>query len=193
MKILLQWSKATPEDWATLDLGATGAAANRWRNLPKKPLPAGGEVIDNTLGWLYDLCIDGVMLGGYDHYSAAPVTVSGAAGVEVTLWNDDPEDWPAGTRHALVWRFLPPAPDIRFGGRVNTRQWLTYFIEPNAPQADRAGTGETSGGPVVWRTWAEFVPPAATLTIHGVWLDATLEAQHLAVRRRLVDWREWVV
>lgn len=188
----MQWSLATPRDWVQFDLGASGASARAWRNLPKKAAPVGGEVIDEQPGWLYDLCIDGVMLGGYDHYSAAPVTVDGAAGVDVTLWNDDPEDWPAGTRHALVWRFLPPAPDPRFGGRLNTRQWLTYFIEPNAPQADRVGEGETSGGPIAWRSWTEFVAPPANLTVHGVWLPSELEQQHLAARRPLVSWREWV-
>ena len=193
MKILLQWSLASPTDWVSIDLGTTGAAAARWRNLPKKPVPPNNPTIDNNPGWLYDLCIDGVMLGGYDHYSAAPVTVGGVAGIDVTLWNDDPDDWAIGTRHALVWRFLPPAPDSRFGGRLNTRQWLTYFLEPNAPQADRAGAGDTSGGPVVWRSWAEFVPPAANLTVHGVWLPDALEQQHLAVRRADVRWHEWVV
>lgn len=188
MKIALQWALLSPTDYIEIDLTTTGPGANRWKNLPKKPEPpATGAALDNTPGWYADLCVQGVQFTSYDHVSVVPIV----GGVRVTGWNDDPDEYPVGQRHAQVWEFYDPRPDPRIGGITNTYQMLTVYAE-NADYRTLWGQQTTTGGPVIARPWSEFVVPATGITIHGIWMtDAQWDA-HLAAKR-LRGWQEWVV
>lgn len=181
MKVLLQWTKANPEDWVEIDLRGSGPLRRAWENLPAKPLPVGGEVIDNTLGWLYNVNVQGVEFAGFDHYTGRPIDT----GVEITAWNDDPEDYPPGQRFAHVWTFRALRPDPRYGGQLNTDQSLTVYDERDpSPFVGQS----TSGGPVIVRPWSEFVIPG-TRIIHGIWVNDELAAAHRNVKS-LRGWRE---
>ena len=61
MKVLVQWSKAAPEDWHEID-------SADWATLAKRPVPTGGEIIDQTPGWIYQVNIQGVCFSA-DHYA----------------------------------------------------------------------------------------------------------------------------
>ena len=181
MRCYLQWTLRDPTDWIALDIDTSGARRRVWERLPTRTEPTRDELggLDNTEGWPFDLDIQGVTFGGQDHYALRPL----AAGLEVTTWNDDPDDWPPGTRQAQVWTFLEPAPDPDFGGAVNTRQTrIVYAEQPELYVADKRTT---------IRPWSEFVLPASALTRHGVWVTQEKLAEHHAVRTRH-NWREWV-
>lgn len=190
MKVLIQWTLADPTDWIEVDLRDTPQLRRAWERLAKKAEPVGGEIIDDTPGWVFGLNIQGVEFGGDDHYAAELLTSDPRGfGLRITCWNDDPTDWPVGTRHAKVWEFFDPAPDSNLGGAANTRQYLTVYDERDpSPYSGRS----TTGGPVVILPWAQFVTPSATLTRHGIWVSDALFDQHVAIRRRH-SWREWIV
>lgn len=186
MIVLIQWTTNPPQDWQSIDLGPSGRAARAWRDLPNKPEPVGGEVIDATPGWIFDVCIDGLLLGGYDHYAAEPLS---NGGVRFFMWNDDPDDWTPDQYHADVWDIHPHRNDPKVGGKLNTNQVLTRYHGSNPP------TGwldpvQTTGGPVTYRPWSQFVPPPAANQRHGIWTPEPLNSQHYEVRRR-PSWREW--
>lgn len=183
MRVLLQWTLATPGDWEPLEL----ADIRQWRQLPRRPEPVGGETIDNTKGWLFDVNVQGVTMGGADHYSVRPAP---GGGLEVIRWFDDPEEFPAGQRYAQVWSFQRPAPDARHGGRVNTVQFLTVYAEDPAMRAKWEGQA-TSGGPVTVLPWSAFTPPPPNLTVHGIWVSDALLQQHVAARG-VRGWEEWI-
>jgi len=129
------------------------------------------------------LNVQGIEFIGADHYAVEPL----ADGLRVTMWDDDPVDFPPGTRSARVWTLRDPAPDARVGGQANTRQSLTVYDEASPSR----WTGvSASDGPVIVRPWSEFVPPAAAR--HGIWVDESLLAAHRASRTSH-DWREWIV
>ena len=174
MRVLVQWTKLNPEDWVELDVRNTGPFRKAWENLPAKPLPAGGEAIDNALGWVFDINVQGIHFGGSDHYAVEPT----AGGVRVTTWNDDSEDYPPGTRFATRWDLLDPALDPAVG-QVNTRQTRTMWHEDQTRFPDAL-------------PWSQFVPPPAAVTRHGIWLPEALMNQHLAARQSH-GWREWIV
>lgn len=181
MKVLIQWTKANPEDWIEVDVRNSGPFRRAWENLPAKPLPVGGEAIDNAPGWLFTINVQGVDFSGFDHLTGRPTDT----GVEVTAWNDDPDDYPPGERFAQVWDFRPLRADPRYGGALNTEQYLTVYDE----RVPSPFTGQvTSGGPVVVRPWSEFVIPT-TRTIHGIWVSDELAASHRNVRSSR-GWRE---
>lgn len=181
MRVLVQWTKANPEDWIELEVGNTGPSRKAWDNLPAKPMPVGGETIDNTPGWVYAVNVQGVEFAGFDHVTGRPT----ATGVEITAWNDDPADYPVGQRFAHVWDFRPLRPDPRYGGQLNTEQYLTVYDErvPSPHQGQ-----STSGGPVIVRPWSEFVIPS-TKAIHGIWVDDSLVEAHRSARA-LRGWRD---
>ena len=183
MRVYVQWTHATPRDWVVLDV-ASGPNRRAWERLPSKPQPSGTELIDDAPGWVHSLNVQGVTFSGDDHYAVEPIS----GGLRVTTWNDDPVDYPVGTRSAKVYEFLSPAPDARFGGQLNTRQTLTVFDERSPSPWEGV---EASGGPVVVRPWSEFVPPAASVTRHGIWLPDVLNEQHRAVQSPH-GWPEWL-
>lgn len=180
MRVLVQWTKANPSGWQELDIGPAGAARNRWRNLPKKPEPVGNEAIDNSDGWIYDINCQGITFSGSDHYAIEPGSdpVLGEF-VKITTWNDDPEDWPPGTRYAIEWVLYDPAPDPALGGIMNTRQVRRFWAEDQAkfPEA---------------LPYDSFVVPPANITRHGIWITDSKASEHVGVRGSVRGWREWI-
>lgn len=180
MKVYVQWSLADPQDWQLLDM----ATIQAWRNLPKKPVPVGGEVIDNTPGWPYAVNVQGVLLYGWDHWAAAIVNKQ----LVVTVWRDDPDDLPPEEFVAQVWTFGNLRPDPRYGDELNTDQLLTVYAGANV--APRWEGKSTTGGPVTVLPWADFVPPTEQNTRHGIWLPDALDQAHHA-RESIHGWQEW--
>ena len=183
MKTLLQWARLDATDWIPLDLEIVPTA---WRNLPTRPEPAPGQLggTNNVLGWINNLMVQGVRFNGADHYSVEQVTVGLELGIRVTIWNDDPDDWPVGQRHARVWTFLPLAADPNLGGAINTRQTQVLYAE--GERFLRIPPQNTTVLP-----WADFVPPASAIIRHGVQLTDAKYAEHLASQTEW-GWRHWV-
>lgn len=175
MRVLVQWTRATPDGWEEAD-------PESWRFSPSKPEPRGGEFVDEAPGWVYELSVNGMLFGGFDHY-AVEERADGAA--VVTVWNDDPVDYPVGLRLAQVWTLRTLAPDPLFGGAINVRHSRVVYHEAQALRHS-APVEKTT-----FRPWREFVPPDAAVTRHGIWVTDVLSAIHDAVRAP-VSWRECV-
>lgn len=187
MIVAVQWTLSSPQDWVNIDLSASGNAARRWLNLAKKPVPTGSETINSTPGWIFDICIQGVHLYGFDHVAGEPIA---GGGLRFYGWNDDLADDETDYRWGEVWEFHNPRPDPKFGGQINTHQVKTIFTEP-VGLADFPPQ-ETSGGPVQIKTWDQWVMPPDQLTRHGIWVrDENLWQQHFNVRSKR-SWREWI-
>ncbi len=183
MRLLVQWTLKTPEDWATLDSSA-------WAKSPKLYEPPPGEIGDENAkrGWVFALNVQGVFFIGYDHYAVEEL--SGGA-CRVTVWKDDPLDLPGdvlGEFYARVWTFQRLAPDPRLGNAWNTRQSQVIYGGPKLIQHYLDFPVEN----LVVKPWSDFIPPPANITRHGIWTsDAKLDA-HDAVRVQKVGWRHWI-
>lgn len=180
MKVLVQWTKLNPEGWVELDLRDTPSLRKVWERLPKKPVPTGTETLDNSEGWIFDINVQGIHFGGSDHYAVDFLNDPALGfGLKITTWNDDPEDWPVGTRIATEWTLFDPAPDPAFGGAVNTRQFRRFWADdlvrfPNA------------------LPYATFIAPADAITRHGIWVSDQKLQEHMTVRGPARGWREWI-
>lgn len=157
MKVLLQWTQADPADYVVVDSSA-------WAALSRKPLPVGGEILDNAPGWIFDVCVQGISFGGADHYCVEDLA-DGSGGVRVTRWWDDPDDGPPGLFWAEVWTLLPLAHDRRLGGAINTRQRCVIYAA-----ADQMARFDQNVEKTDFRPWEKFVPPVDP--IHGIWRPA---------------------
>ena len=183
MKVLLQWARLNPQDWIPIDLDVLLAA---WETLPSRAEPGPGVLggTNNALGWINNLMVQGVRFNGADHYAVERVTVGLEAGIRVTVWNDDPDDWPVGQRHARVWTFLPLASDSNLGGAINTRQTQVLYAE--GERFLRIPPQNTTVLP-----WTDFIPPAVAITRHGVLLTDAKYAEHITAQTEW-GWRHWV-
>lgn len=147
--------------------------------MPSKPDPDASSVLDDVPGWVNAICVQGVVLEGFDCYAVEPL----ANGVKVSGWT------PSGAvRSAEVWKFYPPRPNLRAGGQVDTLQVRTSYTEADR---EKIAPSETSGGPVVVRPWSAFSAPASTVTRFGAYVPDVLYATHKTVRA-VRGWREWV-
>jgi hypothetical protein len=174
MRLYVQDAKADPEDWYPVE-------SADWQHLDRKPIPRGGERLDNRPGWLAGLSCQGVDFSGYDHVTVRDLPE--VKGCEISGWLTDPEDQALGAMVAHVWTFLPPAPDPAFRGRLNTRQQVSIFVQPRA----RSRQALTAAG-LAPRALATFQPSAGAR--HGIWIPDELWDEHLAARRHH-GWREW--
>lgn len=156
MRLYVQWARVHPTDWEPVEIVSDAD----WHRLPSKPVPTGTETLDDQPGWLYDLNVQGVTFGGFDHVAVGVIP----NGVRVTSWNDDAQD--DSEKIAMVWEFEQPRHDPRVG-QVNTVQRLT--VHDDTPDSRWVGQS-TSVGPVIVRPWSEFVPPTGAR--HGVWLPS---------------------
>jgi hypothetical protein len=160
MKVLYQPTQATPGDWQECD-------SKEWGRL--------GEFT------IHALCIQGDIYEGPDHYAVRDV---GSGLVSVTVWHDDPTDWPVGTRWARVVTYQPLGPDPRpeYGGAINVRRLLTIYADDEAlfqaayPEADV-------------RPWADF-DHSREKAMHGVWVSDEAHEAHQGARL-IRGWREW--
>ncbi len=173
MRVYVQWSKGTAQDWVRFP-------ASDWGTLAKKAEPTGGETLTQSPGWVNGLLCQGVDFTGWDHYRI--VGVVGRA-IKITVWNDDPVDWPAGTRHAEEWVFRPYHSDPDFGGATNTRQSHVVYRQPSAPEYIDAQNRTVE-------PWSNFVRPGAAGTRHGIWMTDRQFADH-GTARTSRGWRHW--
>lgn len=174
-KIYVQWSRLIARDWEELDSSEYGKSL-------EKPVPVGGETLDDQEGWVSQLNCQGVQFIGYDHYAVESLP---GGGCKVTAWRDDPDD--PGPKYAREFTFLPLAPDPNIGGKYNTRQSQVVYGDA-AILAYYASIGPVEN--TVVRPLADFVPPPSTLTRHGITLP---DALHLAHEQAASPhgWREW--
>lgn len=160
--------------------------SSQWQSLSKKGVPGRLNFISNKPGWVNALNVQGVGFDAYDHYAVEELK-DGSGGIRVTVWNDDPKDWPEGDKHARVVTILPLAPDERFGGAWNTKQFTKIFTQPQAMRF-------FGGGHPVENTefllWERFREPPEHLVRHGIWLKDKLFDRHIE-SQTLHGWREW--
>ncbi len=183
MKIYVQWTLATPQDWELYD-------SSDWRNLPKKPEPVGGEIIDDQPGWIHGLCIQGVVFNSFDHYALWEST--DPVGLVVGCWNDDPVDYPVGTRFGDFWMFEPIQPDSAIGGQLNTRQTKVTYGDPEwIADKDHINSIKMTGGLARVDLWNRKPNPATPIIKHGIWVSDALNDEHFAVRS-VHGWHEWI-
>lgn len=187
MKVLVQWALADPTDYLLIDVGQQGNAARRWLNLAKKAEPTDASTLDSNPGWVFDLVIDGVHFYGFDHVAGEPIA---GGGLRFYGWNDDLDDPENNYRWGEVWEFHPHRFDVRFG-QMNTHQVKRIYSEDLDDIKKFGYPQETTGGPVEFLPWSQWVMPPENLTRHGIWVrDETLWRRHFEVRRP-VSWRDW--
>jgi hypothetical protein len=178
-RVCVQWTLDNPSDWAEVD-------SKDWASTPQKPPPANSSrIIDAQPGWVHRVCVQGVEFVG-DHYAVEHVDDETT---KVTVWNDDPADYPVGQRFAQVWTFKSLAPDPRFGGAINTRQSQVVYLDFGGPlHTSWAANGLIEN--LEFKDWSEFIEPDASITRHGIWVTDEHNAAH---ERRYTkrDWREW--
>ena len=176
MKICIQWATDPPMGFIEYDL-------SDWLDIPRRPLPVGGESIDGEFGLFNGIRIQGVGGSGWDHASIVALPVGGC---RATFWKDDPDDYPGGGDFlARVIDFLLYAPDPSAGGAINTRQSQVVYAGPDA-YARIAAIGPVQGQ--ILKPWVDFIPPGGE--IHGVW---TTDSLHEALFNAQVGygWRDW--
>ena len=182
MKVLYQWAQRDPAGWQSID-------ATLWATLPSRDEPAPGQLggQNNVLGWLANACVQGITCEGMDHVAIEAVTVGVEVGVRLTIWNDDPDDYPLPERQGIVWTVLPLAADGNLGGAINTRQSCVRYCGGDRYARLSAAPPQNT----TIRPWAEFIAPPAEITRHGVWLTDAKWAEHIAARTQW-GWRHWV-
>ena len=175
MRILYQWTRANPRDWQEID-------SSLWADLPKSPEPTGGETLTDDEGeaWIFRINVQGLEFTA-DHYAVEHIDETSC---RVTIWNDDPEDYPEGERFARIWTFRNLAPDDRFGGAINTNQTQEIFADEDVGARIALAPG------ITYRPYTEFVlPPEGTIR-HGIWVDAAANVAHDSARSPH-NWHEW--
>jgi hypothetical protein len=179
MKILVQWTKDTATDWVEID-------SSEWNSsLPKKPEPVGGEVLDDSPGWIFDLNVQGICFATADHYTVEELD-DGTDGIRITAWLDDPDDYRRGEYFARVTTIYPLGEDSDLGNAYNTRQTHVFYAGNEIIQELRDRNIQDA----IIRPYGQFIKPAEEDTRHAIWTSDELAAEYLAVRGRR-GWREW--
>lgn len=175
MKLLIQWSLSHPQSWTEID-------SSEWTALPKKPVPSGGEVIDDEPGWIRDVCIQGITFSPSDHVAIETI----GDNVKVTSWCDDPNDYEPAKFYARVTVIHPVRPDPKLGGALNTH--IETVLYAGKDELERLKNLNISDAEL--KSWDKFVKPPENITRHGIWLDDKLFEKHAALAQP-VSWREW--
>jgi hypothetical protein len=164
MRLYIAWALANPVGWEPYDIVRSVDV----RKLPDKGVPTGGEVIDDTRGWVAGVDVQGVQMVGFDHYHPR-INPTNPLLVDIVCWNDDPVDWPSPW--AIIWSFANPRTDPRVGNQMNTEQYCAVY-----GNAAYLPNDSTTGGPVAHHSWADFVVPATSnLNRHGIWVPSDCE------------------
>lgn len=181
MQIWVQWARRNPQDYQPL--GSEGWAGTASKADPSRGTPYALNELNQQNGWVAELNVQGILFGS-DHYHVVDLT-DGSLGIVVTAWSDTLPLSPVGKRLARVWTILPLAPDARLGGQINTRQSQVVYAEGDVYASLLASPPQNT----VVRPWAEFVPPPATATRHGIWLTDPAWDAHVAARTAK-GWRD---
>jgi hypothetical protein len=159
---------------------------------PTQGNPTGWKQVDSS-GWAglssftcHALCVQGVVIDGFDHYSVEPVE---PGVVKVIVWNDDLDDWPVGQRWAreICFRHLAPDPDPGFGGALNTCQTHVIYAEAGIKPTLQAAYGNNPK--VEIKDWTDFNPNRSN-PMGGQWVADGAHAAHVA-KRSTEGWRTW--
>jgi len=122
--VLVQYAASVPGDWKEID-------SAQWNAEPKRPIPAGGESPDPP-GYVNAINIGGEVWQGFDHYRIEDIAdAEQGAGVRLTAWDTDAEDYPAGRRHARQAIYFDHAPDPQMNGAITARSAHTVWAEPD--------------------------------------------------------------
>ncbi|MCK5613886.1 hypothetical protein KAR91_69125 [Candidatus Pacearchaeota archaeon] len=178
MKVLIQWSTKNPKDWEEID-------SEDWPNLPSKPEPKGGEVIDDDKGWINHINVQGITFSG-DHYAVEDLN-DGSDGILVYCWNDDDEDYSDENKYAMVWKILPLAPREDLGGAIDTHQSKIIYAQTKMYKHFKSLMPVKN---TVLKKWSEFESPKKSLIRHGIWLSDLLYKGHKSAKK-LRTWMEW--
>lgn len=207
MLVYIQWSRGVPQDWEPYEINSL----TDWRKLPFKDEPGPGvegtkdvvipdygvqAVLDpdhpnaNDPGWVFDISIAGVTMGGVDHFWAG----RDGPRIAFTRWADDDEWALAGDRYAQEWSIGLPVTDDELG-IVQPDIQITVYAE----SADRRARweGQWTGRPparypINVLDWADFSEPGpANMRRHGIWLEDDLLAAHMDARTFIPDWYGW--
>lgn len=172
MIIYVQWAKLTAEDWFAWDVTRDQDV----RRAAKKAAPNDQSALDDNPGWVCGANCQGIDFTGWDHIA---VQVVDGGGLRITGWQDDPDDWPPGTRHAVEWTLMPLAPDPAIGGRLNTVQSRRVWAEQDVAHLFPDSL-----------PWEQFVLPPANQTFHGIWMSDEKFVEHVQART-VRSWHEW--
>jgi hypothetical protein len=165
MRVLYQPTQDAPADWLECD-------SADWPNVVSQNFP------------LHALCVQGVVFEGADHYS---VESAGVGIIRVTVWYDDPKDWPPGYRWAREFVLQHLTPDANLGGAINTRHTQVVYAEPEMFLVLQAAYARNPT--VTVRPWAAFsrrVRPE----LKGKWVSDEHHEAHQDIRV-VRGWREW--
>lgn len=179
MKIAVQWTTQTPQDWEDI-------ASQDWISTPSKPEPGLGDVIDEAKGWVHALNVQGVTFDGFDHYAIEDL----GDAVRVICWIDAP----GFDRQALEVHLTLLQPNQ--WGAWDTRQTFTHYAEGETLQRlQTQGQIYSTGGSVQVHPFDQFTPPDSSITRHGKGVPDDLHHDHCECRRHLcydVDFLEGV-
>lgn len=188
MKICIHDTLKNPTDWREID-------SSNWHLESARPLPVGGEVIDNQRGWYHKLCIQGIGLTG-DHHAVKHLP----DGCVVTSWSDDPEDdqdhpsWsPADPKEwwyrAHVIRFRKLAPNEKLGGAITPHTDRILYAGKRVLE-EWIANSPNGYQDMILKPWVEFIPPALDIIRHGIWVPDALQIEH-EEKRSGQNWRAW--
>jgi hypothetical protein len=162
MKLYYQLTTGDPDDYKVLD-------SSDWTKLGRFTMHA--------------MCVQGVVFEGCDHYSAELV----GRELKVYEWNDDPVQWPAGTRTAREVTFHDLAPDAAMGGAINTSQSQVIYAEGET--LTKLGSLHAGSKTTILKPWTDFDPRRVNPK-DGVMVTDELHEAHRAART-VHSWREW--
>lgn len=162
MLMRVQWATRTPRDYVAMPPTA-------WANLPARPDPrstgpVGPNDLDDTPGLFAAVKVQGVVFT-HDHVAVEPLD---GEMVRVTAWSDNPTESPPGRREAQVWTFRPLVPWRRLMGRMVPKQTRIVYADRPTMYARWESCMPIENTEL--REWSEFVPPAAEITRHGIWM-----------------------
>ena len=174
MNTYAQWATDTTSDSMEIDSADL-------LTIQPKPEPTGGELLDDTLGWMNGMEIMGVWFTGTDHYH---LLHNPDGSVVFSQWTDttgNTERW------ARVVTIFPIAADPLRGGAMNTKMLTQIYA------ASKAMDRFTHHGPIegtILNAWNKFIVPSAAETFHGKQVLDSKLADYEAARTKH-GWRHW--
>lgn len=175
MKVAVQHTLLAPGDWDIID-------SADWGKVPFRAEPVGGEILDQSPGWIFSVCIQGMTFIG-DHYAVLHDEPVG--GCTVLAWFDDPDDWQPNEFYAHVVAFRPYEADPEFGGAYHGAklQQRKIFGGSKALTTFANWTVEK-------QAWNKFPRPASNIIRHGIWVTDE-QSKACVDAREKIGWKDW--
>jgi hypothetical protein len=157
MKIYIQWTTNPASGWIKYD-------HKDWSNILFKPAPVGGEIIDDTPGWIFRLNVQGVIFGG-DHISMWEEEGK----LRVSLINNDRDDFSLNDMLKVDFSF-----DTVLENKTNSM----YTRTRQSRSLEKGFNNET------------FKFPQNSIVGHGIWVNQNLYNDHNSFKPS--GWRDWI-